>query len=873
MSIEPPFPTRRRRRFNVRTGLGIAAAIVLTMVLSLGWMLGRQIRELESAGVDNTKWTLAQLELETAIFARDVIAIADGGAVDNIGGLQLRFDILMSRLGLVRHGEIGRSLLEYPQVPRLLDQIDSYAARIDSLFMGPVGHDMLVEIYEETRAVQPVMRELSLNGLDILAADAEAYRHQVRRQAELTALAGGLLLVLLGALLRLIDVQRRRVMERDRVLSRTAERLNSVIGSSLDAIVVTDRDGSITDFNPAAEAIFGWNKDEILHRPVYETIVPEARREGFKARLGRFHDTGMGQLVGAGRMELAAQRRTGEVFPIEAVITSVEGPRGPVFIGYLRDITDLKAAQARLIDARDAAERADRAKSRFLSVMSHEMRTPLNGIMGVLDLLSTSPMTSEQRRQVGIALASAEILLQLVNESLDITRIETGEETIEAVPFTPVPMLERLMSVLRPLAAEKDLPLELETDEADHGIWYEGDPNRVAQIVTNLIGNAVKFTEHGGITVILRLEAAAIEIAVRDTGIGIAPEDVENVFAEFVTRARPEGRQGRSDGLGLAISRRLARMMSGDITVCSTPGRGSTFRLRLPLQRVAPPVDAPEPEILTAAAPGTGLSVLVVEDNAVNRMVLRGMLQQLGHEVSEEQNGAKGLARLRDETFDLVLMDFEMPVMGGIDAMRIFRDSAPAQARPPVIGLTAHGSAEARTAGLRAGMSEVYAKPLRLPVLRRILDDMAAAPAASAVLPDTAPETDPDPDPETGPDTASEEGAAIDVDDFDDMLGMLGAERLTRALDGFEAEWHEAVPGLTGQVDTAGGVAALAHKLRGGAAMLGLTGPVITLGEMETRAPERYGTDEIAALGRQVAAALSTARARIETQAGAEAEA
>ncbi|MGR3463512.1 ATP-binding protein [Limimaricola sp.] len=870
MSIESPFPPRRRRRINIRTGLGIAAAVVLTMVLSLGWMLGRQIRELESAGIDNTQWTLAQLELETAIFARDVIAAADSSHAEtgDFDGLQLRFDILMSRLGLVRHGEIGRSLLEYPQVPKLLQQIDAYAAQIDRLFAGRIDHDVLVEIYEETRAVQPVMRELSLNGLDILAADAEAYRHQVRRQAELTALAGGLLLILLGALLRLIDVQRRRVMERDRVLSRTAERLNSVIGSSLDAIVVADRDGNITDFNPAAEAIFGWSKDEIKGRAVYDTIVPEARRDAFRTRLGNFHETGRGQLVGAGRLELAAQRRNGEVFPIEAVMTSVEGPKGQLFIGYLRDITDLKAAQARLIAARDTAERADRAKSRFLSVMSHEMRTPLNGIMGVLDLLSTTTLMPEQRRQVGIALASAEILLQLVNESLDITRIETGEETIETVPFAPGPMLQRLMSVLRPLAAEKDLPLELEADEADHNIWYEGDPNRVAQVVTNLIGNAVKFTEQGGITVILRLEAQAIEIAVRDTGIGIAPEDVEYVFAEFVTRARPEGRQGRSDGLGLAISRRLARMMSGDLTVCSTPGRGSTFRLRLPLQRVAPPADAPEPAILTAAAPGTGLSVLVVEDNAVNRMVLRGMLQQLGHEVSEEQNGAKALARLREESFDLVLMDFEMPVMGGIEAMRVFRDSAPAELRPPVIGLTAHGSAEARTAGLEAGMADVYAKPLRLPVLQRILDDISSMPrrGVAPAPPAASPGPEPTPEPETDP---MPEPEMIDIDEFDDMLDMLGAERLTRALDGFETEWRAAVPGLTGRAGAEGGSAAVAHKLRGGAAMLGLTGPVNTLGEMESRAPERYGDEEVAALGRQVAATLAAARARI----GARAEA
>ena len=222
---------RERWQMNARTGLGVAAAIVLTAVLSLGWMLGRQIRELEGAGIDNTQWTLAQLELETAIFARDVIGVAQE-AQENADRLRLRFEILISRLGLVRSGKIGRSLVEYPGVPALLEQIDDYVARVDALFAQELSEADLVRIYRETLAVQPMMRELSLDGLDILAEIAEVYRHRVRQQAELTALSGGLLLILLGALLRLIDVQRRRVLERDRVLSRTAERLNSVIGSS-----------------------------------------------------------------------------------------------------------------------------------------------------------------------------------------------------------------------------------------------------------------------------------------------------------------------------------------------------------------------------------------------------------------------------------------------------------------------------------------------------------------------------------------------------------------------------------------------------------------------------------------------------------------
>ncbi|MCP1169425.1 hybrid sensor histidine kinase/response regulator [Limimaricola litoreus] len=849
--------TARRRRLNIRTGLGIAAAIVLTMVLSLGWMLGRQIHMLDSAWTDNTQWTLAQLELENAIFARDVMAEVASDTPD-IDGLKLRFDIMVSRLGLVRSGEIGRSLREDPEVPRLLAQIDAYVEEVDRLLAGEVDRAALREVYAATLDVQAHKRDLSLNGLNVLAEEAEAHRHEVRRQAEFTALAGGLLLILLGALLRLIDVQRRRVMERDRVLSQTADRLASVIGSSLDAIVVADHEGTITEFNPAAEEIFGWRKEEVLGRPVFETIVPADRREAFAERIRNFIRLGKGELIGAGRLELAAQRRNGEVFPTEAVLTSVDGPKGPVFIGYLRDITDLKASQSRLIDARDAAERADRAKSRFLAVMSHEMRTPLNGIMGVLDLLETTDLTADQRRKVGVALASAEILLQLVNESLDITRIETGEEKVETMPFSPGPMLQRLLSVLRPLAAEKDLPLELEADEADLGSWYEGDPNRVAQVVTNLIGNAIKFTERGSITVKLALEAGGVDIEVRDTGIGISPQDIEKVFAEFVSRARPEGRQGRSDGLGLAISRRLARLMGGDITVRSSPGKGSVFRLNLPLQRVPPPLDTPEPAAIVPVTPAARLSILVVEDNAVNRMVLRGMLQKFGHAVSEAQNGQMGVERLKAEAFDLVLMDFEMPVMGGIDATRAIRETLPADRQPPIIGLTAHGSVGARAAGLGAGMSEVYAKPLRLPVLRRLLagfEGVADTPDAKGGLAAPVPA-------QLSP--AETDEGLIDIDDFDEMAEMLGVGQLAHALERFEAEWHEAAPRLIGEAPVEDSVAALAHKLRGGAAMLAMSKPVETLGEMERRAPALFKRDEVGLLNCQVTRTLALARRRLD---------
>ncbi|MGR3463502.1 ATP-binding protein [Limimaricola sp.] len=781
-------------------GMLLVLGLVFVVVLALNAMLGRQIRHLETARTDSLQWNLAQMELETANVRREILAARLSGAAGS-DRIPLRFEIFLSRINLLQEGDMAR-LYDDPEAVALLERIAATTRQLDALLADAASPRSLETIAEGLRHLQPLVRALALHGVNQVLDDSAEHRLGMKRQAEMTAAAGLGLLAAMFVMLLSLDRQRRRVLDKDAVLVETTRRMGSIIGASLDAVICADHRGRITDFSPAAEEIFGWSREEILGQTLRDTIIPARFRDAHDRGMARFLSRREGKVVGGGRVELRAQRRCGAEFPVEMNLTSIEGPSGPVFISYLRDISDWKQSEARLIGARDAAKAANEAKSRFLSVMSHEMRTPLNGIMGVLDLVRCTDLDAAQHRHVEVALASSEVLLQLVNEALDITRIEAGEDRVETAPFALGPLLRQVRAGLLPLAAEKGLTLDLDLDAEG---WFEGDEKRIRQVITNLIGNAIKFTRTGGITVTAVTEGNAVTIAVADTGVGIPASDLDRIFEEFVAKSHPGGRQSRSDGLGLAISRRLARLMSGDLVAFSAEGEGSRFELSLP--RV-PPAAIPA-EATAAPAPSTraaaSQSVLVVEDSPINRLVLRGMLERLGHHVTEAEHGEAALAML-GRGFDLVLMDFEMPVLGGLETtQRIRRLDAPLRGLQ-VIGLTAHASAETCALGAEAGMDRVLSKPLRLTTLADLLGEHAPKPVAEVDL---------------------------DEEVLSELAETAGTERVKSALDGLLKEWQD----MARQIGTDApgpGLADRAHRMKGAAAMLGMAGLSRLLAGIET---------------------------------------
>ncbi len=398
-----------------------------------------------------------------------------------------------------------------------------------------------------------------------------------------------------------------------------------------------------------------------------------------------------------------------------------------------RRTEELRQAKADLEVALRAAQAASRAKSEFLANMSHEIRTPLNAVLGMAELLQSTPLNAAQREFTDTIRTSGDALLSVINEILDFSKIEQGRIELESTPFDIRRCVREAIDIAVPPAAHRGLALRNHIAD-DVPSLVVGDAFRVRQILVNLVANAVKFTERGEVVVtVTRVPSATpgdmerLRLVVRDTGIGIPPERQDRLFQAFSQVDASTTRKYGGTGLGLAITHRLVSILGGQIRVESTPGRGSEFRVDLPLVAATPP-PAPAPERKSAEIPydphfsqQVPLKLLLVEDNPVNQRVATLLLQKLGYSPSFALNGAEALAAIARENFDVILLDVQMPVMDGLECARRLRAEYPEPKRPWIIAMTANALEGDREICLAAGMDDYTSKPIRTPVIAEAL--------------------------------------------------------------------------------------------------------------------------------------------------------
>jgi signal transduction histidine kinase/ActR/RegA family two-component response regulator len=381
------------------------------------------------------------------------------------------------------------------------------------------------------------------------------------------------------------------------------------------------------------------------------------------------------------------------------------------------------------------ARAASEAKSLFLANMSHEIRTPLNGVLGMVQAMQLEPVPARLRERLQVIDRSGQALLTLLNDILDQSKIEAGKLELDPQPFDLAAQIDDLREVFGALCANKDVMLETKVAAELRGLWL-GDALRLRQILSNLLSNAVKFTEHGAVRLTARQAADQVVLEVSDTGVGIAPERLAHVFETFTQADAGVSRTYGGTGLGLSICRDLVALMGGGIDVRSPPGEGTTFTVSLPLRR-AEPAARPEPAAQVHTF-GAGLKVLVAEDHRINQLVLQLLLEQLGAEPVFVEDGAQAVLRWRQEPFDLLILDVQMPVMDGVRAAKEIRLAERREGRPhtPTIALTGN-TLDHQVAAYREVMDAVVAKPLDVATLTRAMSEVLkpAAPQAARETP------------------------------------------------------------------------------------------------------------------------------------------
>jgi PAS domain S-box-containing protein len=555
------------------------------------------------------------------------------------------------------------------------------------------------------------------NALELRRSGDRSARAKVRGNDEIGVLATHLneTLETLAQKDRQLTAQMLQAQESERLSHLNEDRLQAVIDSTVDGLIIIDAKGTIEVYNPACYKMFGYASPEVIGQNI-KMLMPEPYHSEHDQYLRNYHETGAQKLIGA-RREVQAKRKNGTVFPIDLSVSVVQRHGVKTYVGIIRDISDRKVAEAtlqareeelsgrieelesthrrleeqgreisdtatELAEARDAAESANRAKSEFLAMMSHEIRTPLNGVTGMAGLLLDTDITGEQRRFAETILESGEALMTILNDILDLSKIEAGKVVLEETDFKLHKIVDNVVDLLSPRARAANVEIGAHV-AADVPEWVRGDDGRLRQVLLNLVGNAVKFTQVGGISVLVTCVSAqgtgvVLRFEVSDTGIGISPEAQAKLFKRFTQADNSTTRKFGGTGLGLSICRELTTMMGGEIGVRSVPGEGSTFWFTVPFK---PPYHETPVSHRPIGDELVGMAVLVVDDNEINRQIFELQLRDLRMDVTCVDGAAACQEELRARrasggSYDILILDHMMPITDGVELGRRLRADA-----------------------------------------------------------------------------------------------------------------------------------------------------------------------------------------------------
>jgi PAS domain S-box-containing protein len=523
------------------------------------------------------------------------------------------------------------------------------------------------------------------------------------------------------------DVTERRATEnelrqhRDNLAQLVAEQtaqVKAIVDTAVDAIITINQSGIVETINPAAVEMFGWEPEEIIGKNITMLIPQGPIRDQHDSFLTRYIQTKEKRIIGIGR-EVTGLRKNGSIFPANLSVGHSEFSKGKhLFVGFISDITKQKQAEKELIIAKEAAEAGAKAKAAFIANMSHEIRTPMNAIIGFSEVvIQDRELAPETKKHANTILSSAKSLLGVINDILDVSKMESGKFALENICFHLPNAMAEALRTLEHQAAEKSLDMTINYD-AKLPLRFMGDPARLRQVILNLVGNSIKFTEKGSVKITVKFgeQPRMLHFSVIDTGIGMTPEQTTKVFESFSQADEATTRRFGGTGLGTTISKQIIEMMGGEIWVESELGKGSTFHFTANMAEAIKTdgclFEDDGPQVDEYRSPRL-FNILLAEDIEANATLATLRLEQQGHTVQWVKNGREAVEESQANTYDLILMDVMMPEMDGLDATREIRKIEDNSGESlPILALTASIMREDNDKCLAAGMNGVESKPI-----------------------------------------------------------------------------------------------------------------------------------------------------------------